>query len=161
MPTLRRAVVFLGLLLALATPATAGPLEDAQAAHERGDYATELALLKPLAKRGDASAQSNLGVMYFNGRGVPQDYAQAAAWYLKAADQGDSRAQFSLGFMYANGQGVPQDNVQAHMWFNLAAAQGVEYAATNRDHAATLMTPEQVAEAQKLASDRIAAHPRP
>ena len=34
--------------------------------------------------------QKNLGTMYYNGQGVPQDYAQAAYWYRKAADQGDA-----------------------------------------------------------------------
>ena len=79
MPILR-AVIALGLFLALATSATAGPLEDADAADQRGDYASELALLEPLAEQGDASAQYFLGGMYDLGLGVPQDYVQAVAW---------------------------------------------------------------------------------
>ena len=61
------------------------------------------------ADQGDAAAQSNLGVMYANGQGVPQDYAEAVQWYRKAADQGDADAQNNLGVMYDKGQGVPQD----------------------------------------------------
>jgi uncharacterized protein len=34
-----------------------GPLDDAQAAYERGDYATALQLLRLLAERGDAEAR--------------------------------------------------------------------------------------------------------
>jgi TPR repeat protein len=55
--------------------------------------------------------------------------------------------------MYAQGQGVPQDYVRAHMWFNLLAAQGYKGASENRDKAARLMTPAQIAEAQKLARE--------
>jgi hypothetical protein len=70
----------------LAGAALAGPLDDAQAAYNRGDYATALQLIRPLADQGDARAQSILGLMYESGRGVPQDYAEAVKWYRKAAD---------------------------------------------------------------------------
>jgi uncharacterized protein len=43
--------------------------------------------------------------------------------------------------------------VQAHMWFNLVAMAGDQGAATNRDNVAALMTPAQIAEAQKLARE--------
>jgi Sel1 repeat len=41
----------------------------------------------PLANQGVAEAQSNLGVMYEQGQGVPQDYAEAVMWFRKA-DEG-------------------------------------------------------------------------
>ncbi|KAF8926036.1 hypothetical protein BGZ58_000244, partial [Dissophora ornata] len=50
------------------------------------------------ANQGDADAQSNLGFMYDNGKGVPQDYPKAIEWYLKATNQGDAIAQSNLGF---------------------------------------------------------------
>jgi uncharacterized protein len=90
---------------------------------------------------------------------VPQDYAQALIWYRKAAEQGDARAQFGLGLMYADGHGVPQDYVRAHMWFNIAAgAQGASDASVRdsvkwRDLVATRMTPAQIAEARRMASE--------
>jgi hypothetical protein len=55
--------------------------------------------------------------------------------------------------MYGTGRGVTQDYVQAHMWFNLAAAQGRPNAENGRDRIARLMTPAQIAEAQKLARE--------
>ncbi len=82
-------------------------------------------------------------------QGVPQDYAEAAKWFGKAADQGEAKAQFNLGVMYDNGYGVSQDYVQAHMWYNLAEAQGRTAAARNRGRVAKLMTPAQIAEAQR------------
>jgi uncharacterized protein len=69
-------------------------------------------------------AQYNLGVMYDDGQGVPQDYAVAVSWYRKAAEQGDADAQVNLGVLYGMGQGVPQDYVIAHMWFSLAVTGG-------------------------------------
>lgn len=61
--------------------------------------------------QGDATAQHNLGLMYDNGNGVPQDFVEAAKWYRLAADQGFATAQSILGFMYGAGLGVPQDFV--------------------------------------------------
>jgi TPR repeat protein len=46
-----------------------------------------------------------------------------------------------------------QDYVEAHKWFNLAAAGGNLNAAGNRDWLAKKMTPDQLAEAQRLARE--------
>jgi TPR repeat protein len=123
------------------------------AAYEKSDYATALQLMLPLAENGDSSAQATLGLLYFNGWGVPQNDWAAARWYSKAAEQGDALAQNNLGVMYDEGRGVPQDHALAHMWYNLAAASGDKVAAKNRDIAAKQMTPAQIAEAQKLARE--------
>jgi len=112
------------LALALFGVARAGPFEDAQAADQKGDYATELQILRPLAEQGNALAELGLGVMYANGQGVPQDFAQAVVWCLKAAEQGDADAQTIVGVMYVNGHGVPQDYAQALIWYRKAADQG-------------------------------------
>ncbi len=58
-----------------------------------------------------------------------------------------------MTFAYAKGEGVPEDFVQAHMWVNLAGAQGEQQADKNRDIISKLMTPAQIAEAQKLARE--------
>ena len=60
--------------------------------------------------------------------------------------------------MYSSGEGVPQDYTLAHMWFNLAGASGLEEAHGTRDTVAKLMTPAQIAEAQRLAREWTAAH---
>ena len=105
------------------------------------------------AEQGDADAQTDLGIMYDNGFGVPQDYAAALKWYRKAAEQGYAEAQHNLGDMYANSYGVTQDYVQAHMWFNLAAAQDNETARENRDIVAKKMTPADLSKAQAMARE--------
>ena len=60
----------------------------------------------------------------------------------------------NLGVMYAKGLGVPQDYGRAHMWFNLAAANGSTNAAREPRHGdESQMTPQQIAEAQRMARE--------
>ena len=92
-------------------------------AYERGDYETALKKFLPLAARGNVAAQHNLGWMYDQGEGVPQDYTEAVKWYRRVADQGFADAQINLGVMYAEGLGVPQDDQEAMKWYRLAADQ--------------------------------------
>jgi TPR repeat protein len=112
------------LALALLGVARAGPLEDGQTAFDHGDYQTALLLWHPLADRGDAKAQTCLGLMYLNGYGVPQDDAAARKWFRKAADQGDAKAQYLLGVIYEAGEGVPKDTAEGTKWYSKAAEGG-------------------------------------
>jgi hypothetical protein len=84
---------------------------------------------------------------------VPQTESETVKWYRTEAGRGDADAMCNLGGCYESGDGVPQDDVTAYMWFSLAAAKDNVYASF-RDRVRVRMTPEQVAEAQKL----IAAH---
>jgi hypothetical protein len=77
-----------------------------------------------LAENGSANTQFNLGAMYDNGDGVPEDDTEAAKRYQQAADQGHVNAQFSLGVMYANGEGVAENAAEAAIWYRRAADQG-------------------------------------
>ena len=144
-----RGVFALVLALALSVPVLAA---DWVEAYQREDYAMALKEIRPLAEQGDVRAQAQLGLMYWAGLGVPEDDAEAAKWYRLAAEQGDQAAQFNLGSMYLKGRGVIKDYVQAHMWFNIAAALcgGVTY---RLDLVEQLMTPNQLAEAQRLARE--------
>lgn len=94
------------------------------AAYNAGDYTTAINLLLKAAEAGSDKSQYNLGFLYMEGKGVPQDYRQAAEWFRKAADQGHPNAQNALGFLYTEGQGVPQDYQQAAKWLSKAAEQG-------------------------------------
>ena len=103
------------------TAPTRADFQAGEEGYESGDYATALREWRPLADEGNAAAQYNLSVLYFNGRGVPQDY------------------------------------VLAHMWSNLAAAHLpddlAKKAADLRQGIELSMSPEQIAEAQKLARE--------
>ena len=98
------------------------------------------------------------------GDGQGMTAKDAVEWIRKAAGQGLAKAQFNLGVSYYNGEGVPEDAVQAHMWVTLAASrltgEDRDQAVGSRDMTANLMTPEQLAEAQRLAREWDEAHPR-
>jgi TPR repeat protein len=158
MSTLKRALATITVVLSFAATSAAAPIDDAVAAFNRSDFPTALKLLRPLAEQGNARAQVFLGQMYDFGYLVPQAYAETFRWYRKAAEQGDPTGQYLLAFMYKVGRGVPQDYVSAHMWWNLAAASGDVYSAKHRDEVAALMSPAQIAEAQKLAHEWKPSH---
>jgi|GEM_PF-2219440 len=127
----KRVFALIAVNLLLAGPTLAGPLEDGRAAYERGDHATALLLWKPLAEDGDASAQFHVGVMYENGRGVPQRFVEAVKWYWLSAKQGNAQAQFNLGVMFDEGRGGARDLLEAQKWYRLAAEQGAAKAQFN------------------------------
>ena len=112
------------VLLLLPAAGTAQDFDQGIRAFDAGDYESALREWRPLAELGDADAQRNLGTMYRQGIGVPQDYMEAVRWYRMAAEQGLSDAQVSLGNMYRIGEGVPQDYAEAIRWTRAAAEQG-------------------------------------
>jgi hypothetical protein len=76
------------------------------------------------AEQGDADAQLNLGVCYYNGKGVAVNNVEAVKWFRKAAKQGEASAQYNLAVCYANGTGVERNKVEAVKWFRKAGKQG-------------------------------------
>jgi V8-like Glu-specific endopeptidase len=121
---IRPALAFLILFLGLIGTAAAAELDEAVAAAHRGDYPAALRRLSPLAEKGDARAEFDIGFMHAYGWGVPRNPADAIAWYRKAADQGLAVAQHFLGLAFSNGDGVRPDDAEAARWFARAAAQG-------------------------------------
>lgn len=115
------------------------------------------------ATNGHANAQSVLGFLYHEGNGVSKDASKAAKWYEMAAEQGVANAQLQLATLYTNGEGVPRDNIKAYMWYTIVIEsipepRGFEPALIPGMFRAILinrMTPEQIAEASKLASEWI------
>ena len=116
--------------------------------------AEAIRLYRLAAEQGNSHAQDALGFAYQDGVGVQRDVNEAAKWFGKAADQDNIDAQFNLGGLYELGDGVPQNYVLAYMWFALVASHGTRpYATRSMDRVAQQMSPEQIAEAQKLARE--------
>jgi TPR repeat protein len=113
-----------GLAQSMGIAAAPANADAAYAAYENNSYPAALRLAQPLAERGDARAQSLLAVMYYRGRGLPQDDRAAAAWFRRAAEAGDTAAQFYLGGMYSEGRGVPQVYSEAARFYQMAAERG-------------------------------------
>ena len=73
------------------TAVIASDLEAGLSAMEQKDYATASAKFHSAAQQGNARAQSNLGVLYFEGQGVLQDYTRAHMWFnIAAANDGEN-----------------------------------------------------------------------
>ena len=102
------------------------------------------------AEQGNAIAQGNLAGMYFDGRGLDRNFSKAAKWCKKAAIQGNHAAQLSLGTMYREGIGVPQNFINAYILYNLGAINQSIEIRNVRDQIAEKLTPDQLAEAQRL-----------
>lgn len=118
------------LMLAQAVPARAG-FDEGMAAAGKGDFATAIVQWTPLAGRGHAGAQYNLGRLYREGLGLRRDDVRALEWYGKAAAQGHAGALGALGDMYRVGLRLddrqlrlPRDFGQAARWYRKAVWRG-------------------------------------
>ncbi len=105
------------------------------------------------ARKGNADAQYQLGILYLAGKGTLQDFSEASKWFILAAEQNHPLAQYELGLLYQVGQGVEMDNEKSYMWFNLAAAAGIEQAIVARDKAMRSLSRTQLSSAQKAARE--------
>lgn len=129
MTHLHKALILLGLMIvSISNPTN---YLSSGMAFARDDHQIALAEWQPLAEKGQADAQFNLGVLYDQGLGVARDYAQAAHWYQKAALQGYVQAQYNLAVLYASGLGVAQNYPEAVRWYRQAAMQGLKEAQFN------------------------------
>jgi TPR repeat protein len=79
--------------------------------------------------------------------------------YTGASSVGDDAENyFELGLAYATGAGEPVDYVRAHKWFNIAAMLGDQRAREERADLAEVMSPAEIAEAQRLAREWVLSH---
>ena len=81
-----------------------------------------------MARKGDPTAQTSVGLIYERGLGKEQNLYQAMKWYVRAADQGDPLAAFHIGSLYERGMGVSQNFYYAAKWYKKATAGGSESA---------------------------------
>jgi Sel1 repeat len=68
------------------------------------------------ARRGDADAQDDVGVMYAEATGVKRNYRKAVFWLQKSADQGNVLGACNLALHYARGQGLRKNPILALKW---------------------------------------------
>jgi TPR repeat protein len=118
---LRFILIFAGLLAVLPVRAD---FQAGLVALASRDFPAALKNFKPLAEKGNAAAQVNMGNFYMKGLGVEQDYAAAMRWYRGAADQGERMAQTKVGILYYYGLGVEKDPAEAARWFQKSAEKG-------------------------------------
>lgn len=103
-------------------------LSKASAQISKGQYSDAVKTLEPLVKAGNAAAQYHLGILYYNGKGVPEDERKAVQLLTGSAQQGNVDAMYQLGNAYTFGNEAPQlvvdPDVEAANWYFKAAKQG-------------------------------------
>jgi uncharacterized protein len=106
--------------LALAAPAAAQNVKAGIDAWQRGDYASAVAIWRPLAEAGDPDASFNMGQAYRLGRGVLVDMSAAQEWLERAAQKDHADAQATLGLLlFENG-----NQADGLKWLKLASEKG-------------------------------------
>ena len=113
-------LVAASLAILAAAPLHAQSVKSGIEAWQRADYSGAVAIWRPLAEKGDADAQFNLGQAYRLGRGVPTNLAAAKTWFERSASQGHMDAETTLGLL------LFQNNDQAEglKWLKKASEKG-------------------------------------
>lgn len=78
-----------------------------------GTSAQDIAQLQKSAENGDAEAMTELGICYFQGKGVKEDNDKAFMWLSKAVDAGNAKAHCWLGACYQYGYGTDKNMEKA------------------------------------------------
>jgi len=103
--------LFIVLLLSITVSAQAAPASD------------DVAALTAKASAGDPAAMTQLGSMYYEGKGTPRDYQQARRWFEAAAEKNYAPALNDLAVMYLDGAGVDRDPAIAAQLYTRGAEQ--------------------------------------
>ena len=115
-----RYLVAAALIAFAAAPLSAQSVKAGIDAWQRADYAGAIATWRPLAEKGDADAQFNLGQAYRLGKGVPLNLGAAQSWFERAANSGHLDAQTTLGLLLFQNGNQPE----GIKWLRKAAEQG-------------------------------------
>lgn len=111
-------------LACIAGPASAD-FQEGLRLFQSGNHAQAALVWQQEAEAGDAASQRNLGLLYLNGLGVPQNPAEAAHWFKAAADQSFAPAAANLADLYLRGTGVAADRKKAAEYMRIAADGGL------------------------------------
>ena len=129
---------------------------------ESSDFHSAFEAFEAIAKRGDAKAQNNLGVLYEAGAEVATDEAEALWWYRNAAYRDVALAQYNFAVLMAADHILGtatepnrknNDFVQAYMWLTIASGQGLDIAASGREDLVKYLTADQNSQGQRLADE--------
>lgn len=151
--------LMMAMLAATLSSVAQADLNSGIVAYARGDFDTAAQQLLPLAETtNNCVAQRILGDMYAKGKGVEPDMVAAVKWYKAAAEQGESASQFELAALYRDGNGVPKDLENAYAWLTVSKELGSSRAAAGLAALDGQLSPEELANAQKLSEEYKAKH---
>jgi len=92
------------------------------------DFDVAFQLFKIASDGGLAAGTYRMGLMYRDGKGVPQDMAAALTLMTDAACRGFDQAQMTLFYMYRDGCGTDRDMGRAIEYLKMAAEKRNEEA---------------------------------
>jgi TPR repeat protein len=105
--------------------------EKGQKAYQSENFSEAFKWYDLSAQKGNADAMFELGNLYYDGLGAPQDDTKAYNWYKRAAEMGQTDAMLTIGYWYANGIHVELDYKQTEKWYlkaaNLNNAKAMRY----------------------------------
>ena len=85
----------------------------------------------PLAEKGAATQQYNLGYSYFHGEGVEQDKEKGLYWMNRAAEGDSAAVHYKIGRLYETGEIYSKDIKKAFEFYLLSAQKGDPYGTVN------------------------------
>lgn len=125
---MRGRIVLFFFVLFITAGASAATLDEAIRSFDDGRYPEAAQQLQLHAEQGNATAQQRLAILYFYGRGVPEDEKKAMEWAIRSAGQGNPDAMYLIGTMYMFGDDVPKSveapDLEAAKWFFEGASRG-------------------------------------
>ncbi|QXO72612.1 tetratricopeptide repeat protein [Morganella morganii] len=92
--------------------------------HSHEKYTTQV-------NKANALIQLQIGLLYEEGIGFPQNSVFARYWFEKAAEQNNADALFYLGEFYMDGYGVAKDVKRGYQLYQKAAELGSSHAMNN------------------------------
>lgn len=126
-----------------------------RAERESRNFKRAAELYETAANAGLTQAQTRLGMLYADGKGVPQSDEKAVEWLTRAAQQGYADAGRKLAMLYAYGKAEPP---KAYAWLVLSLSelfpnvQNLVEVSPDLERLLNTMTPQQIEEGQKLAA---------
>ena len=85
-------LVLVSLIIVAAPLARSQSYQEGWWAYNARDFKGAYEIWRPLANRGDNQAQLMIGLLYANGKGVPQNWEEAYKWFLIADANGNRQA---------------------------------------------------------------------
>ena len=95
---------------------------------QQANFAEAVRTLEPAARTGDKDAQFELGLLYYNGKGVPENEKRAVELLTASANAGHVDAMYQLGNAFTFGKDTPRlvadTDIAAAEWYYKAAKKG-------------------------------------
>lgn len=133
MKYLQLIIILFNFLCASAQSSTQNHINDGIELYKIKKYQDAFSKFKKAAENGNAQAQYNLGICYYNGNGVEQNVDSAFLWWNKAAEKNDTLAMYNVTMLWFNENEMicDVDPVKMEEWLAIGANAdyyGAQYA---------------------------------